>query len=413
MYIKVLLYYQGFTCKELMLKRVYLDHNATTHLYGEVIQAMLPFLEKSWGNPSSIHWASREPRKAVDEAREKVAALINAQPNELVFTGSGSEGNNFAIKGLVNLPGQKGNHVVVSSVEHSSVLNTCKYLANIGFTIDYLKVDSQGMIDFDTLKDSITDKTIMISVMYANNETGNIYPIEKIGELARERGVIFHCDAVQAAGKIPIDVKKMKVDLLTLSGHKLYAPKGIGALYIRRGVKLLPLIHGGHQERNRRAGTENVAGITGFGKACEIALTSMEENATRLTKLRDKLHQGILDSIDQVTLNGHPTKRLPTTLNLSFDHVDGESLLLSLDMKGIAASSGSACTSGSVEPSHVLLAMGVPMKLALGSIRFSLGTENSKEEIDYLLDLLPPIVERIRSMSPLYSAKSKSENLSA
>ncbi len=396
-----------------MLKRVYLDHNATTPLYGEVIQAMLPFLEENWGNPSSIHWASREPRRAIDEARGKVAALINSEPNELVVTGSGSEGNNCAIKGLAQSPDRKGNHIVVSSVEHSSVLNTCKYLANTGFTIDYLKVDSKGMIDFDTLKDSITDKTVMISVMYANNETGNIYPIEQIGELAKERGALFHCDAVQAAGKIPIDVKKMKVDLLTLSGHKLYAPKGIGALYIRRGVKLLPLIHGGHHERNRRAGTENVAGIAGFGKACEVALASMDKNAARLTKLRDRLHQGILDSIDQVTLNGHSSKRLPTTLNLSFDHVDGESLLLSLDMKGIAASSGSACTSGSVEPSHVLLAMGVPMKLALGSIRFSLGTESSKEEIDYLLEVLPPIVERIRSMSPLYSSKSKPEDLSA
>ena len=399
--------------KEKMLKRVYLDHNATTPVYKEVVQAMLPFLEENWGNPSSVHWASREPRRAVDEAREKVAALINSQPNEIVFTSSGSQGNNFAIKGLVHSPGLKGNHIVVSSVEHSSVLSTCKYLANIGFTIDYLKVDAQGMIDFDTLKDSITDKTVLISVMHANNETGNIYPIEKIGELARERGVLFHCDAVQAAGKIPIDVKKMKVDLLTLSGHKLYAPKGIGALYIRKGVKLLPLIHGGHHERNRRAGTENVAGIAGFGKACEIALAGMKENADRLTKLRDRLYQGILDSIDQVTLNGHPTERLPTTLNLSFDHVDGESLLLSLDMKGIAASAGSACTSGSVEPSHVLLAMGVPMKLALGSVRFSLGTESNKEDIDYLLDVLPSIVERIRSMSPLYSAKSKSENLSA
>ncbi len=395
-----------------MLKKVYLDHNATTPVYKEVVQAMLPFLEENWGNPSSIHWASREPRKAVDEAREKVAALINAQPNEIVFTSSGSEGNNFAIKGLVHSPDLKGNHIVVSSVEHSSVLNTCKYLAHTGFTIDYLKVDSKGMIDFDTLKDSITDKTVLISVMYANNETGNIYPIEKIGELARERGVLFHCDAVQAAGEIPIDVKKMKVDLLTLSGHKLYAPKGIGALYIRRGVKLLPLIHGGHHERNRRAGTENVTGIAGFGKACEIALASMDKNAARLTKLRDRLHQGILDSIDQVTLNGHPTERLPTTLNLSFDHVDGESLLLSLDMKGIAASAGSACTSGSVEPSHVLLAMGVPMKLALGSIRFSLGTKNSVEDIDYLLEVLPPIVERIRSMSPLYRSKS-TEDLSA
>jgi cysteine desulfurase len=413
MYIKVLLYYQGFTCKEIMLKKVYLDHNATTPVYKEVVQTMLPFLEKNWGNPSSIHWASREPRRAVDEAREKVAALINAQPNELVFTGSGSEGNNFAIKGLAQSPDQKRSHIVVSSVEHSSVLNTCKYLAHTGFSVDYLKVDAKGMIAFDTLKNSITDKTVMISVMHANNETGNIYPIEKIGELARERGVLFHCDAVQAAGKTPIDVKKMNVDLLTLSGHKLYAPKGIGALYIRRGVKLLPLIHGGHHERNRRAGTENVAGIVGFGKACEIATAGMDKNAAKLTKLRDRLQKGILERIDDVTLHGHPAERLPTTLNLGFDHVDGESLLLSLDMKGIAASAGSACTSGSVEPSHVLLAMGVPMKLALGSVRFSLGTENSVEDIDYLLDVLPPIVERIRSMSPLYRSKSKSEELNA
>jgi cysteine desulfurase len=395
------------------VRKIYLDHNATTPLYKEVVQAMLPFLEENWGNPSSIHWASREPRKAVDEAREKIAQLINAQPHEIVFTGSGSEGNNFALKGVAQSLLRKGNHIVTTAVEHPSVINTCRYLAKVDFTVDYLTVDPEGMIDINVLSKSITDKTILISVMHANNETGNIYPVEKIGELAREKGVLFHCDAVQAAGKIPVDVKKMNVDLLTLSGHKLYAPKGIGALYIRRGVKLLPLIHGGHQERNRRAGTENVAGIVGFGKACEIAREGVGKNAERLIRLRDKLHRGIMKRIDQVTLNGHPATRLPTTLNLSFDHVDGESLLLNLDMKGIAASSGSACTSGSIEASHVLLAMGVPMKLALGSVRFSLGTESSEDEIDHLLDVLPPVVEKIRSISPLYKGESKAKDLSA
>ncbi|MFQ5900761.1 MAG: cysteine desulfurase NifS [Thermodesulfobacteriota bacterium] len=384
------------------MKKIYMDNNATTPIYPEVYEAMEPYLKEFWGNPSSIHWASREPRKAIDAAREKVARLINCKANEIVFTSSGSEGNNFALKGAAYAKKDKGNHIITTSIEHPAVLKTFKYFAKTGFDVDFLPVDPSGMIDLDELKRSITDKTILISIMFANNETGTILPVEEIGRLAKEKGVLFHCDAVQAAGKVPVDVDRMNIDLLTLSGHKLHAPKGVGALYIKKGVRLVPLIHGGHQERKRRAGTENVAGIAGFGKACEMASESIEEMAEKITFLRDRLHKGLMEGIEHVRLNGHPTERLCTTVNLSFEYVEGESLLLTLDMKGVAASSGSACTSGSLEPSHVLLAMGIPMETAHGSIRFSLGTDNTVEDIDYVIDVLPPIVERLRSMSPLY-----------
>lgn len=385
------------------MRRVYLDHNATTPILPEIFEAIIPYLKDEWGNPSSIHWAAREPRKAIDNAREKVAELLGCEANEVVFTSSGSEANNFAIKGIASAMKGKGNHIITTSVEHPSVLNTCKYMAKEGFDVTFLPVDSTGMIDLDELRASITDRTILITIMFANNETGTIFPVEEIGRIAREKGVIFHCDAVQAAGKLPIDVRRFNIDLLSISGHKLYAPKGIGALYIRRGVRLTPLIHGGHQERNRRAGTENVIGIVALGKACEIAMRDMDKEVANLTRLRDRLYNGIVERIDHVRLNGHPTKRLPTTLNLSFEYIEGESILLNLDMKGIAASSGSACTSGSLEPSHVLMAMGVPPEIAHGSVRFSLGRGNTDEDVDYCLEVLPPIVERLRSMSPLYS----------
>ena len=385
------------------MDKIYFDHNATTPVLPEVFDAMVPYLKEQWGNPSSIHWAGRGTRKAVDEARDRVCALLNCAPLELIFTSSGTEGDNHAIKGIAFSKKDKGNHIITTKVEHPAVLNTCKYLSKEGFDVTYLDVDADGMIDLDALKAAITDKTILITIMYANNETGVIFPIPEIGEIARERGVTFHTDAVQAAGKLPIDLKTLNADLLTISGHKLYGPKGVGALFARRGVRLTPLIHGGHHERNRRGGTENVAGIIGFGKACEIALADMDHEITHLKALRDRLEKGILEKIDHVKINGAVDRRLPNTSNISYEFVEGESLLLSLDMKGVAASSGSACTSGSLEPSHVLLAMSLSHEMSHGSVRISLGKSNTEQEIDYLIEIMPPIVARMRSMSPLYA----------
>ncbi|OGQ60652.1 MAG: cysteine desulfurase NifS, partial [Deltaproteobacteria bacterium RIFCSPLOWO2_02_FULL_53_8] len=316
---------------------------------------------------------------------------------------SGTEGDNHAIRGVAYAKKDKGNHIITTKVEHPAVLNTCKALVKEGFEITYLDVDADGLLSLDSLKAAITPKTILISVMYANNETGVIFPIKEIGDIAKERGVTFHTDAVQAAGKVPIDVQKLNVDLLTISGHKLYAPKGMGALYVKRGVRLVPLITGGHHERNRRGGTENVAGIVAMGKAAELAAAGMEKEAVQLAALRARLEKGLGERIPHIKINGSVDKRLPNTSNISFEFVEGESLLLSLDMKGIAASSGSACTSGSLEPSHVLLAMGLTHEMSHGSVRFSLGKMNTAEEIDYLIEIMPPIVERMRSMSPLYA----------
>ncbi|MBI5903640.1 MAG: cysteine desulfurase NifS [Deltaproteobacteria bacterium] len=385
------------------MNRIYFDHNATTPVLPEVFEAMVPFLKDQWGNPSSIHWAGRGTKKAVEDGREKVCALLNCTPPELIFTSSGTEGDNHAIKGLVYARRDKGNHIITTRVEHPAVLNTCKHLAKEGFEVTYLDVDNDGLIDLEALKKAITPKTILITVMFANNETGVLFPIEEIGAIARERGVAFHTDAVQAAGKYPIDLQKLPVDLLTISGHKLYAPKGVGALYARRGVRLAPLIHGGHHERNRRGGTENVAGIAGMGVAAEIAARDMVKETAHLTTLRDRIEAGFKARVEHIKVNGHPEKRLANTSNISFEFVEGESLLLNLDMKGIAASSGSACTSGSLEPSHVLIAMGLSHEMSHGSVRFSLGKSNTVEEIDYLLEIMPPIVERMRSMSPLYA----------
>ncbi|MBI4948660.1 MAG: cysteine desulfurase NifS [Deltaproteobacteria bacterium] len=384
------------------MNKIYFDHNATTPVLGEVFDAMVPFLKDQWGNPSSIHWAGRGTRKAVEDARESVCRLLNCQNVELIFTSTGTEGDNHAIKGAAYANKNKGNHIITTRVEHPAVLNTCKHLAKEGFEVTYLDVDSDGLIDLDALKAAITPKTILITVMFANNETGVIFPIKEIGDIARERGVLFHTDAVQAAGKVLIDVQKLNVDLLTVSGHKIYGPKGVGALFVKRGVRLVPLIHGGHHERNRRGGTENVAGIAGFGKAAEIALRDMDKEIEHLKALKDRLEAG-LGKIPHIKVNGHLEKRLPNTSNISFEFVEGESLLLNLDMKGIAASSGSACTSGSLEPSHVLVSMGLTHELSHGSVRFSLGKSNTVEEIDYLIEIMPPIVERMRSMSPLYA----------
>lgn len=382
-----------------------MDNNATTAVRPEVLEAMLPFYREQFGNPSSVHWAGRAVSGAVEKAREQVATLINCAPAEIVFVSCGSEGDNMAIKGTAEALREKGNHIITTAVEHPAVLNTCEYLEKQGFRVTYLPVDKDGMLDLKELEAAITAETILISVMWANNETGNLYPIEEIGAIARKYKVRFHTDAVQTVGKIPVDVQKANVDLLVLSGHKLGAPKGVGAIYIRRGTRMNALIHGGHQERNRRAGTYNVAGIVGLGLACELSGAEMAESSVRIAALRDRLQEGIMSAIPEIKLNGHPTMRLPNTLNISFAYIEGESLLLNFDMKGIAASSGSACTSGSLEPSHVMGAMCVDVVLAHSSTRFSLGRDNTEEEVDYVLEILPPIVQRLREMSPLYNRK--------
>jgi cysteine desulfurase len=384
-----------------------MDYNATTPVRTEVLEAMLPFFREQFGNPSSVHWAGRAVSGAVEKAREQVAKSINCSPAEIVFISCGSEGDNMAIKGTAEALRDKGNHIITTSVEHPAVLNTCQYLEKQGFRVTYLPVDRDGMLDLADLEEAITDQTILISVMWGNNETGNLFPIEEIGAIARKYKIRFHTDAVQAVGKVPVDVQKAGVDLLVLSGHKIGAPKGVGAIYIRRGTKMNALIHGGHQERNRRAGTHNVAGIAGLGIACELAGVEMAETSARLRQLRNRLEKGIMSSIPEVKLNGHPDpdRRLPNTLNISFAYIEGESLLLNFDMKGIAASSGSACTSGSLEPSHVMGAMCVDVILAHSSTRFSLGSGNTEEDIDYVLEILPPIVQRLREMSPLYNRK--------
>ncbi len=389
------------------MKRIYLDNNATTPVHPEVFEVMLPFYRDFFGNPSSVHWAGREVSGAIEKAREQVATLINAAPAEIVFISCGSEGDNHAIKGTAEALRDKGNHIITTTVEHPAVLETCKGLEKKGFNITYLPVDKDGMLNLAELEQAITDQTILISVMWANNETGNIYPINEIGAIAAKYGIRFHTDAVQAVGKLPVDVQKAGVHLLVLSGHKIGAPKGVGALYIKRGTRLTPLLDGGHQERGRRAGTHNVAGIVGLGKACELAGEHLVENAAHMRRLRDKLEQGILDAVPDNKLNGHPDRdrRLPNSLNISFAYIEGESLLLNLDMYGIAASSGSACTSGSLEPSHVMGAMCVEVSLAHSSTRFSLGAETTEGDIDFVLEVLPATVQRLRDMSPLYDCK--------
>ena len=389
------------------MKRIYMDNNATTAVRPEVLDAMLPYYREQFGNPSSVHWAGRAVSGAVEKAREQVAQLINAAPAEIVFISCGSEGDNMAIKGTAAALAEKGNHIITTSVEHPAVLETCRFLEKQGFEVTYLPVDRDGMLDLAQLEAAITDRTILISVMWANNETGNIFPVEEIGAIAKKHKVRFHTDAVQAVGKLPVDVQRANVDLLVLSGHKIGAPKGVGAIYIRKGTRMLPLIHGGHQERSRRAGTHNVAGIVGLGLACELAGGEIDRYAATVGALRDRLEAGIKAAIPEIKLNGHPdpARRLANTLNVSFAYIEGESLLLNFDMKGIAASSGSACTSGSLEPSHVMGAMCVDVVLAHSSTRFSLGPDNTAEDVDYILEVLPPIVQRLREMSPLYNRK--------
>lgn len=388
------------------MKRIYFDHSATTPVDKTVAEIVFEHMTEKFGNASSIHSFGREARKAVDEARDKVAALINAEPNEIFFTSGGTEGDNLALKGVAYGNRKKGNHIITTAIEHHAILHTCEYLEKQGFTITYLPVDEFGMVRVEDVVKAITDKTILISVMYANNEVGTIQPIKEIGQIAREKGIYFHTDAVQVAGNYPIDVKDANIDLLTLAGHKFHGPKGVGALYIRRGVRIEAIQHGGGHERNMRAGTENVPGIVGLGKAAEIAKNEMQQKIARISGLRDQIIKEVMTTIPHTKLNGHPTQRMPGNANFSFHYVEGESLLLNLDLKGIAASSGSACTSGSLDPSHVLLAMGMSHEVAHGSLRITLGRGNTQEEVEYFLQILPEIVQRLRDMSPLYGASA-------
>lgn len=393
------------------MKTTYMDYSATTYVKPEVLDAMMPFFTEKFGNPSSFYGISRETKMAIDNARAQVAKAINCDPNEVYFTGGGSEADNWAIKGIATAHMKKGNHIITTKIEHHAVLHTCEFLEKFGFEVTYLDVNEEGFVDLKQLEEAITDKTILVSIMFANNEIGTIQPIKEIGALCREKKVLFHTDAVQAVGSVPVDVKEMNIDLLSLAGHKLYGPKGIGALYIRRGIRIDNLIHGGGQERGRRAGTENIPGVVGLGKAIELATENIEENRARLTVLRDKLIDGVLERIPYARLNGpRGDKRLPGNSNISFEFIEGESILLSLDFEGICASSGSACTSGSLDPSHVLLAIGLPHEKAHGSLRTTLGAASTEEDVEKLLNELPPIIERLRNMSPLwYDFKRKGE----
>ena len=384
---------------------IYFDNAATTPIRPEVYDAMRPYIESCYGNPSSVYKLARESKKAIDLARKQVADAINADSGEIFFTGCGSESDNWAIKGVALALKDKGKHIITTNIEHHAILHTCEFLEENGYEVTYIPVDEYGMVSADDIKKAIRPDTILVSVMTANNEIGTIEPIKEIGAVCREKGVYFHTDAVQAVGHIKIDVKEMNIDLLSLSGHKIGAPKGIGALYIRKGVKIKNLIHGGQQEKGKRAGTENVIGIVALGKACELAVSEMEKTTEKLVYLRDKIINGVLKNIEYSRLNGHPEERLPGNVNISFEFIEGESMLLMLDAKGICASSGSACTSGSLDPSHVLLAIGLPHEKAHGSLRISLGYQNTEEEVDKLLEVLPPIVQRLREMSPLYEMK--------
>ncbi len=391
------------------MKRVYLDYAATTPTHPDVLQTMLPHFSEAFGNASSLYSYGREARAAVTEARNKVASLIGAYDDEIVFTGGGTEADNTALKGAVFASDRSRNQIVTTAIEHHAILESCHFLEKMGCYVTYLPVDGYGIIDPDDVRKAITSETSLISVMHANNEVGTIQPLAEIGKIAKEAGVYFHTDAVQTVGQVPLSVDEIGIDLLSMSAHKLYGPKGVGALYVRRGTRLSPLIHGGAQERNRRAGTENLPGIVGFGKATELARQTMPEEAERLTLLRNRLINGLLERIPETRLNGHPSERLPNNVNISIDYVEGESMLLQLDMEGICASTGSACTSGSLEPSHVLLALGLSHQLAHGSLRLSLGKWTTDEDIEYVIAILPGIVSKLRAMSPLYKPTRRND----
>ncbi|EGD48547.1 cysteine desulfurase NifS [Ruminiclostridium papyrosolvens DSM 2782] len=385
-------------------RTVYLDHAATTYVKPEVFEAMKPYFSEHFGNASSIYSLGRDSKKAVEESREKVAKAIGAEPKEVYFTGSGSEADNWALKGIAAAYKKKGNHIITSAIEHPAIMSSCKYLEGEGFEVTYVPVDSDGLVSPEQIRNAIKENTILISIMFANNEIGTIQPIKEIGAIAKEKGVLFHTDAVQAVGNINIDVKDLNVDLLSLSSHKFYGPKGIGALYIKKGVKIASFIHGGQQERGKRASTENVPGIIGLGRAIELATENLDEYNKKLIELREKTIEGLFAKVPYIRLNGHRHNRLPGNVNISFEFIEGESLLLMLDMKGVYGSSGSACSSGSLDPSHVLLAIGLPHEIAHGSLRLSFGDENTQEDVDYILEVIPQIVSRLRDMSPLWEA---------
>ena len=385
-----------------MSRCVYLDHNASTPVHPEVVTEMVPYFGEVFGNPSSVHGFGRAAREAIDVARDRVAAFLRTRPEEIVFTSGGTESDNFGVKGLAWARGR--GHLITSKIEHHAVLRTCQALEAQGFTVSYLPVDETGMVDPDDVRGALRPDTIGISIMHANSEVGTIQPVRAIGAIAREGGIPFHVDAVQTFGKVEIDVDACNIDLLSFSGHKIYGPKGVAGLYIRKGTKLVSVQHGGEHERRRRAGTENVPGIVGLGKAVEVRGREMKDEAVRVAALRDRLWHGIRDRVPDVRLNGHPTERVPGTANIAYKHVESESIVLGLDLKGIAVSAGSACTSGSVEPSYVLVAMGVPIEWAMGAVRTSLGRSTTADDIDYVVESVEPIVRKLRSALPVGAA---------
>lgn len=396
-----------------MNQTIYLDHAATTPTRPEVVEAMLPYFTEKFGNPSSIYSVGSENKNVINHSRDIIANALGAKSEEIYFTAGGSESDNWALKAAADAYQSKGRHIITTKIEHHAILHTCEYLEAQGYDVTYLGVDDKGLIRLDELEVAIREDTILISIMFANNEIGTIEPIKEIGEIAHKHGIIFHTDAVQAFGQIPINVDEYNIDMLSGSGHKFNGPKGVGFLYIRKGLKLRSFIHGGGQERGRRAGTENVPGIVGIGKACELAFESMDKRIKHETELRDYLIQRLTTEIPYTRLNGHETKRLPNNVNISFQFVEGESILISLDMEGICASSGSACTSGSLDPSHVLMAIGLPHEIAHGSLRLTLGDENTKEEMDYVVDKVKNIISNLRNMSPLYEDFVKQNHINS
>lgn len=389
------------------MNQIYLDYNSTTPMDEHVLAAMLPYLKGKFGNASSIHSMGREAKTAIETARETVASLIDAEPAEIYFTSGGTESDNLALKGVAHLRQGKRDHIIISAIEHHAILESARFLQKNGFRVDYLGTDREGFVSTDELKQKMSDQTSIVSIMHANNEVGTIQNISVLAEIVRERGSVFHTDAVQSVGKIKVNVKELGVDMLSMSGHKIYGPKGVGVLYIRKGQKIIPLFHGGHHEKGRRAGTENVAGIVGFAAALELAVGMIDKEHTRLANLADFFVGQVQERIPDVHFNGprNNERRIPSTINLSFQAVEGESIILSLDMKGVGVASGSACTSGSLEASHVLTAMHIPPELAQGSIRFSIGRFTTREDLEYTLSVLPEIIERLRAMSPLYNKK--------